>query len=82
MIGSEVTEIRKTLGAALGRRLSQRDLGLALGLSADNASRAVRDWESDRPTGPAAVALQLLMHCVNQGDMAIVREIVDVRSAS
>ena len=53
MTGSDVKEIREKLGDALGRRLSQRDLGLALRLSEGNAARAIRDWEEGSgPTGP------------------------------
>ncbi len=60
MTGDDVKRIRRDLGVAAGRRISQRELGAALGLSADNADRMVRRWEDAAPTGPAAVALGYL----------------------
>lgn len=53
----EVEAIRKALGDAVGGRVSQDDLGQALGLSEHTAQRKVREWEKDGPTGPAASAL-------------------------
>jgi transcriptional regulator with XRE-family HTH domain len=58
--GADVKRIREALGETLGRRVSQRDLGLALGLAPANAADTVRRWEHEGPSGPAAVALELL----------------------
>jgi hypothetical protein len=60
MTGNDVKRIRDAIGAHFGRRISQRDLGLALGLSEKNADRAIREWETDGPTGPGAAALRLI----------------------
>src|SRR5579859_2024875 len=60
MRAQEVKDIREALGLALNRRVSQRDLGLALGLSEKNCDRAVREWETFGPSGPAAAALRLM----------------------
>jgi DNA-binding transcriptional regulator YiaG len=62
MQGAEVKRIREEIGHAVGRRLSQRDLGLALGLSPANAADMVRSWEdgSKPVSGPAATALNLM----------------------
>jgi len=75
--GSEVKRIREEIGAAIGRRVSQRDLGLALGLSADNADRLVRKWEDGEPSGPAAVALELMQLLILQGNAHEVKSIMD-----
>lgn len=60
MTGTDVKAIREALGRTLGRRLSCRDLGLALGLAPANAGDTVRKWEREGPTGPAAVALNFM----------------------
>lgn len=54
--------IREGLGNALGQRLSQRDLGMMLGLALRNAGDTVRSWEdrSKEISGPAQLALRLL----------------------
>jgi len=75
--GSEVKRIREEIGAAIGRRVSQRDLGLALGLSDDNADRLVRKWEDGEPSGPAAVALELMRLLILQGNVHEVKNIMD-----
>lgn len=49
MTGADVKAIREALGRLLGRRVSCRDLGLALGLAPANAADTVRRWESDGP---------------------------------
>jgi hypothetical protein len=51
MTGAEVKQIRAALGAALGRRLSQLDLGLMMGLADENAARLVRHSEDDGAGG-------------------------------
>lgn len=58
MTGEDVKALRESIGRRLGRRLSQRDLCQALGLSV--ANNPVRDWEERGPSGPGAVALALI----------------------
>lgn len=62
MTSAEVHAIRTALGAALGRRMSQADLGRLLQLAPANGADTVRSWEDGKRavTGPAAVALRLL----------------------
>jgi hypothetical protein len=61
MHGLEVTRIRKSLGEVVGRPLSERELGMMLGLPEPEAETTVRKWEEgDGPSGSAAVALWLL----------------------
>lgn len=55
MKASEVAAIRNALG------LTQLELGQKLELSGPRPDRTVRNWESDGVTGPAAVALRLLL---------------------
>lgn len=71
MSADEVKEARLEIGAALGRTLSQRELGLMLGLAKASADRTVRNWESAGPTGPAAVALRLMLHCARRGEVYV-----------
>lgn len=75
MSADEVKSARLEIGAALGRTLSQRDLGLMLGLAPANADRTVRNWEVDGPTGPAAVALRLMLHCARAGDVDVLHRL-------
>jgi hypothetical protein len=56
--GSEVRRIREALGQAMGRDVSQLDLGLMLGLNL--ASLEVGKWEDEGASGPEAVALSYL----------------------
>ena len=60
MTGDDVRQIREAIGRLLGRKVSQQDLGLALGLAPANAATTVRRWEESEPTGPAAVALAFM----------------------
>jgi hypothetical protein len=60
MTGADVKAIGNALSDATGRRVSQYDLGVMLGLSVDNAARLVRKWEEEEPSGPAAIALRYL----------------------
>jgi hypothetical protein len=76
MTGHEVKTIREALGDALGRNVSQRDLGLALGLAPANAKDTVRSWEdgSRDVTGPAATALKFFALSIDESgppDVAI-----------
>jgi len=76
MSADEVKMARLEIGAALGKTMSQRDLGLMLGLTPASADRTVRNWETDGPTGPAAVALRLMLHCARAGNVDIVRSLI------
>lgn len=67
MTGDDVKQIREALGAVVGRRLSQRDLGIAMGLAPANADRLVRQWEEGEPSGPAAVALRFMREATPLG---------------
>jgi len=69
LTGDDVRRIRERIGEFRGRRVSQYDLGLALGLSPKNADRAVRDWEELGPSGPAGVALHLIESAINGSDL-------------
>jgi hypothetical protein len=63
MTPDDVKKIREALGEVVGRRISQHDLGLALGLAPASAGRSVREWETSGPTGPAAAALGFMLLC-------------------
>lgn len=69
LTGDDVRRIRERIGEFRGRRVSQYDLGLALGLSPKNADRAVRDWEELGPSGPASVALHLIETAITGKDL-------------
>jgi hypothetical protein len=69
LTGDDVRRIRERIGEFRGRRLTQFDLGLALGLSPKNADRAVRDWEQLGPSGPASVALHLIETAIDGKDL-------------
>jgi transcriptional regulator with XRE-family HTH domain len=61
MTGEEVHRTRLQIGERLGRRISQLQLGLMVGLERPNAARTIRRWEADSPTGPGALALEYLL---------------------
>lgn len=63
MTGADVKAIREALGPIVGRHVSCRDLGLALGLAPANAGHTVRRYEEDGPSGPTAVALMFMREC-------------------
>lgn len=67
MTAADVKSIREALGRTLGRHISCRDLGMALGLAPANAADTVRSWEdgSRDVTGPAAVALAFMRECTD-----------------
>jgi hypothetical protein len=73
MSADEVKMARLEIGSAMGKSLTQRDLGLMLGLAPASADRTVRNWETDGPTGPVAVALRLMMHCARNKDIDVLR---------
>lgn len=61
--GNEVKQLRDgELAGCLGRHVSQRELGLALGLQPDSAARRVRKWEQgdESISGPMTLALEFL----------------------
>lgn len=61
MHGAEAKRIRDGLSEVIDRPLSERDLGIMLGLPQQQAEAIVQGWEKDRgPEGPALVALWLL----------------------
>src|ERR1700694_4614524 len=63
MQGPDAKRIRESLGEVIGRPLSERDLGIMLGLPEQLAEATVRQWEEgDGPGGSAAVALSLLAY--------------------
>lgn len=51
MNGRDFRALRRALG------MTQRELGLALGLAPSSADKTVRNWEDSNPSGPAAVAM-------------------------
>jgi hypothetical protein len=55
---TEVRRVREALSEAMGREVSQLDLGLMLGLNL--ASVEVSKWEDEGASGPEAVALSYL----------------------
>jgi DNA-binding transcriptional regulator YiaG len=77
MTPEEVRSIRKKIASAIGQDVSLRDLGIALRLSPNNAHDAVRSWEDgSKPiSGPAATALDLIVRCIDRGDVAYVAKI-------
>ena len=58
MEATEVRRLREALSEAMGREVSQLDLGLMLGLNL--ASVEVTKWEEEGASGPEAVALSYL----------------------
>lgn len=67
----EVRDIREIASEALGRRVSQHDLGVALGLKPDSAARRMRKWEKgeERVSGPATLALEFLRFAMGYPDV-------------
>jgi DNA-binding transcriptional regulator YiaG len=70
MTGHEVHAIRTAIANALVRNVSQRDLGIALGLAPENADRTIRKWEDEGPSGPGAVALRLMQIALSDDPVA------------
>jgi hypothetical protein len=67
MTGEELHKLRtERLPNALGRRVSQHDLGIALGLQPASAARRVRKWEcgEEKIVGPTEIALSWLWVCI------------------
>lgn len=60
MTPDDVKRIQTELSDAIGARISDGDLGDALGLEPKNAPEAVRRWKTKGPTGPVAAALRYL----------------------
>ncbi len=57
--GSELKQLRKDLGAAIGRDLSVADMAKLCGLPATSADTILR-WEVTGPSGPASELLRIL----------------------
>lgn len=63
MTGDELRAARATLGDmwGLGRPLRAAELGRLLGLRGRDPGQSVLTWERDGPTGPAAIAIELML---------------------
>ena len=59
MTGSELKQLRKDLGAAIGRELSVADMAKLCGLPAGSTD-TIRRWEVSGPSGPAGELLRIL----------------------
>jgi DNA-binding transcriptional regulator YiaG len=57
--GSELKQLRKDLGEAIGRELSVADMAKLCGLPAGQ-SDTIRRWEVSGPSGPAGELLRIL----------------------
>lgn len=69
MRGLQAKRVRENLSEVVGRPLSERELGMMLGLTEQVAEATVRGWEDgDGPTGSAAVALWLLALSTDEDD--------------
>jgi hypothetical protein len=60
MNGEKAKDIRHDLGRMIGKRITLRDMGLAMRLSESNAADRYRQWEQEQPTGPGSLALDYL----------------------
>ena len=63
MTGSDLRDARRTLGEmwGLGRPVTMAELGRLLRLKGRDPGASVRDWERDGPTGPASVAIEMML---------------------
>jgi hypothetical protein len=63
MTGEELRAARRTLGEiwGLGRPLHAAELGRLLGLRGRDPGQSILDWEERGPSGPAAVAVELML---------------------
>ena len=59
MTGSELKQLRKDLGEAIGRELTIADMARLCGLSPDSTETILR-WEVSGPSGPAGELLRIL----------------------
>jgi hypothetical protein len=57
--GSELKQLRKDLGEAIGRSLSNADMAKLCGLPAGSSDTILR-WEVSGPSGPAGELLRIL----------------------
>jgi len=57
--GSELKQLRKDLGEAIGRELTIADMARLCGLSPDSTETILR-WEVSGPSGPAGELLRIL----------------------
>jgi hypothetical protein len=58
--GTELKQLRKDLGDAIGRSLSVIDMAKLCGLAAGEGADTVRRWEVSGPSGPAGELLRIL----------------------
>jgi len=58
--GSELKQLRKDLGEAIGRPLSAADMAKLCGLPPGNGPDTMRKWEVSGPSGSAAELLRIL----------------------
>jgi hypothetical protein len=63
MTGADVRAARRTLGEmwGVGRPLHRSELGRALRLEARDPGESVAIWERRGPTGPASVAIEMML---------------------
>jgi hypothetical protein len=59
MTGSELKQLRRDIGEAIGRELSLADMAKLCGLKATSTDTILR-WEVSGPSGPAAELLRIL----------------------
>jgi hypothetical protein len=59
MTGSELKQLRRDIGEAIGRELSLADMAKLCGLEATSTDTILR-WEVSGPSGPAAELLRIL----------------------
>lgn len=60
MTGSELKQLRRDLGDAIGRSLSAADMARLCGLAAGDGADTIRRWEVTGPGGTAAELLRIL----------------------
>ena len=66
MTGSELKDLRHSLGDAIGRRLSLADMAKLCGLAPANGADTWRKWEDGAgPSGPVAALMSILRLACN-----------------
>jgi hypothetical protein len=58
--GSELKQLRKDLGDAIGKELSAIDMAKLCGLGSSDGADTIRKWEVTGPSGPAGELLRIL----------------------
>lgn len=63
MTGEQLRDARRTLGErwGLGRPLMMSEMGQLLRLHGRDLGNTIRDWERSAPTGPASVAVEMML---------------------